>query len=119
MAVVNIEALWVARFGDATAPDTMRNGGVVVFETGRLFGGDSAYAYVGSYSISGGSVSGAFEIIRHNADPQFVDVWLTGDAKVSLTFVGQIIDGNTISAVLSRDGVTVGCDLHRLAELPG
>ncbi len=35
------------------APGEPKDGGIVVLETGRVFGGDSIMAYVGEYAISG------------------------------------------------------------------
>ena len=41
-----IESLYVAEFGDVDGL-SFRNGGVVILETNRVFGGDSGYFYLG------------------------------------------------------------------------
>ena len=41
-----LEALWSVQFA---TPEGMAGGGVVVFETGRIFGGDTSFYYVGTY----------------------------------------------------------------------
>jgi hypothetical protein len=43
------EALWTIEFETTLG---WANGGVVVLETGRLFGGDSQYYYVGKYNYA-------------------------------------------------------------------
>ena len=49
-----IEALWSVQF---IADNNHYGAGVVVFENCRIFGGDSTYYYVGSYSIKDGVIS--------------------------------------------------------------
>jgi len=48
-----IEALWSVEFETNL---NMVGNGVVVFENGRMFGGDSAMIYIGSYDIAHDSV---------------------------------------------------------------
>ena len=43
-----LEALWSVEF---VANTQMYGAGIVVLETGRIFGGDSLYYYVGGYTI--------------------------------------------------------------------
>jgi T3SS negative regulator,GrlR len=49
--------MWTIRFG---ALDQELGAGILVFETGRAFGGDSCFAYTGNYSVDGG-----FALYRH------------------------------------------------------
>jgi hypothetical protein len=46
---MSIEALWTVVFGSNTGGT---GGGVVIFETGRIFGGDPDYIYLGKYDVS-------------------------------------------------------------------
>lgn len=46
---MSIEALWTVTFGSNLG---MSGAGVVVFETGRLFGGDPDYIYLGKYDVT-------------------------------------------------------------------
>jgi hypothetical protein len=46
---MSLEALWTVTFGSNLGAG---GAGVVVFETGRLFGGDADYTYVGSYNVT-------------------------------------------------------------------
>jgi hypothetical protein len=115
---MSVEALWIATFGDASAPATMQHGGVVVLETQRLFGGDSAYAYAGTYSVVGDIIAGSVTIARHNPDPNFVDIWLTGEDELQFEFHGQL-NGDKIVALLSRqDAPQIGLYLRRFRDLP-
>ena len=47
-----IEGLWSISFSTVDQPQTDVGAGVVVFETQRIFGGDSSYFYIGNYSIT-------------------------------------------------------------------
>jgi T3SS negative regulator,GrlR len=60
------EALYVVEFGDMAASGTYRNGGVIVLETGRVYGGDSGYYYVGTYSVKDGQLTGEVKVVKHN-----------------------------------------------------
>lgn len=51
---MRIEALWAVQFV-STAQRV--GGGVVVYETGRILGGDSAFVYVGSGGVKDGIFS--------------------------------------------------------------
>jgi len=62
----SVEALWTARFGDVSAPDKWENGGVAVFETGRIFGGDGGTYYIGQYEIKGNKLGGKITITRYD-----------------------------------------------------
>ena len=46
-----IEGLWSISFSTVDQPQEDVGAGVVVFETLRIFGGDSVYFYTGNYSI--------------------------------------------------------------------
>jgi hypothetical protein len=46
---MSIEALWTVTF---TSNLGVGGAGVVIFETGRLFGGDPDYIYLGEYKVT-------------------------------------------------------------------
>lgn len=55
----SVEALWAAYFGDANSPilqPGISNAGVVVLETGRVFGGDVQFYYLGEYTVTGDTI---------------------------------------------------------------
>ncbi|HVJ40016.1 MAG TPA: GrlR family regulatory protein [Dongiaceae bacterium] len=47
---MSLEALWTMQYRDAGG---WQSGGVVVLETGRLFGGDSSFYFIGGYNMAG------------------------------------------------------------------
>ena len=56
-----IEGLWATSF---RGPVDSGNG-VLVFETQRLFGGDSNFYYIGAYTMKGQEISGAARITQY------------------------------------------------------
>ncbi len=56
--------------------------GVVNAEDGKLRGGSSAFAYVGSFTENGHSFSGSVRSIRHTADPDHPSVFGFDEVKV-------------------------------------
>lgn len=110
-----LEALWSAKFYSG---GTLLGAGVVVLETGRIFGGDSQYIYTGVYDASSGSVKASVKIKHYNAAQQSVfgpgidsaEVELTGPiAKRSFEVTGHLKYKPT-------EKITI--KLERQAELP-
>jgi hypothetical protein len=65
-----LEALWAVTFG--TRQDF--GAGVIVFETRRIFGGDSCFYYVGHYDYNtrDHTISGEVEVTRHTPGAPFI-----------------------------------------------
>ena len=117
--MTSIEALWTVAFGTGETPNEMVSAGVLVLETGRVLGGDSAYAYVGSFQVDRGDVSGTLRIIRHNPDPAFVDIWEAGGSEVAATFSGTMKGSSIIDGMLHHaSGAYASFRMTRLEELP-
>lgn len=116
---MTIEALYVVRFGHAGSSD-FRNGGVVVLETGRLFGGDSWYAYTGNYEVNGNTVAGQLHAIRHFTQPGTESAWGTQEDEFDVDFVADLNDERTeATGTISRGDAELPLKLLRTAELPG
>jgi hypothetical protein len=62
--------------------------GVVNAENGRIRGGSSAFAYIGSYTQDGHSISGKVSSIRHTQDPNLPSVF--GFDEVRIEFHGAV-----------------------------
>jgi len=60
---VSLEALWTVQF---EIPGGNLNGAVVVLKSGRIYGGDSGYYYLGSYTISGDTISGDVQATHYH-----------------------------------------------------
>lgn len=116
----SIEALWTVAFGDVIdGQNYPKHGGVAVFETNRVFGGDSAYAYIGTFEVSQSNLTGKANIIRHNDDPEYTDIWVTGQAEIEISVDVQINEDTTVmTGRLLRDGESVPVMFKRFAELP-
>ncbi|UAN04394.1 GrlR family regulatory protein [Achromobacter mucicolens] len=59
-----LEAMWTVRF---RRPGIDFGAGVIVLESGRAFGGDSSFSYIGSYAVSpdGNAVTIKIRVSRH------------------------------------------------------
>jgi hypothetical protein len=71
-----LEALWAVTFGTAHN----LGWGVLVFETGRIFGGDTCFYYVGrfTYNQRDQTIAGDVEVSRHAPGLPFVFRVMTG-----------------------------------------
>lgn len=117
--MATIEALWTVRFGQMGTPEASLEGGVAVMESGRIFGGDSGYAYLGSYDLSGSTISGDLHIIRHGDPKHWQSVYGLQEAEFKAGFEGTRKGDDLIVGALKRPGFPDGqLVLRRLAELP-
>lgn len=64
----SLEALYTLEAG-SSSPTVGPGGGVVVLETGRIFGGDSAFCFTGRYDATGDTVNGMVEVVLHTKWP--------------------------------------------------
>ena len=66
---MSVEALWIAKFGDTTAPQVIpgfANSGVVVFESDRIYGGDAGDYYIGKYKLEGSLITIRAKVTHFN-----------------------------------------------------
>ena len=63
----NLEALWAVYYGDVFTPGEF-NGGTIVFESERIFGGDSSFYYTGKFDASVNSVAAWIKITHYSGD---------------------------------------------------
>lgn len=61
-----LEALWAVAFQADAGP---YGAGVVVFESNRIFGGDSCYYYVGTYELNTTIINAKIKV-KHFAGPR-------------------------------------------------
>ncbi len=112
----SIEALWVVRFGAPGTAERDLDGGCLVFETGRILGGDSGYAYLGHYDLANGEISGTLTIIRHNLHVESI---YGPETRFDLKFDGKRVGDDTIQGRLIKPGFPDAVlILRRLAPLP-
>jgi hypothetical protein len=113
-AGMTIEALWAVNF---STPLGVAGSGVVVFETGRIFGGDSLYYYIGDYVVNGNTARGKVEVIHYSGPPSNI---FGPIERVILEYEGQI-DGDTMQATgidQTNPQRQVRMQFRRLADLP-
>ena len=110
------EALYVVEFGDVSGPG-YRNGGVAVLETNRVFGGDSGYYYLGTYTIKDGVLAATVGVTKHN--PAWANVFGDYAGTFTLQMTGQL-QGQNIVGMMQRVGtqITLPVRLIWTAPLP-
>jgi hypothetical protein len=112
-----IESLYVVEFGDV-AGSSYRNGGVVILETNRIFGGDSGYFYLGEYSIFGDRFTGTVGITKHN--PLWMNAFGDDAAQFEIRVMGSVQNDVIVATMerLDRPGLSLPLRLLRKAPLP-
>ncbi|MDO6387050.1 GrlR family regulatory protein [Uliginosibacterium sp. 31-12] len=109
-----IEALWSVEFKSSFG---LGGHGIAVFETGRVFGGDSAMIYTGSYNIEGGVIQAKIDVKRY-AHNSMVSV--VGLEKFTLQVTGKV-DTKSMSFegfVVEDPSRKLAIHAIRQAELP-
>lgn len=109
-----LEALWSVEFVSNTQS---WGAGVVVFETGKIFGGDSTYFYVGSYDVVADTIHATVTVSHYAGEPNSIFGQLK---KLSIVATGKpeqnvfTIQGN----VVENSSLKIAARLTRRAELP-
>jgi hypothetical protein len=110
-----LEALWTVEFEVAGG---WENGGVLVFETGRIFGGDSQYYYLGTFFASEGSVTAELRVTHYHGPPQ--TAWGDAARDFQVTAQGRWQGDDTIVGTMTRAGHPrpLNFRLRKRSELP-
>ena len=118
---MNVEGMWAVYFGDVAGPQV--NSGVAVFETGRIFGGDSMMAYLGTYQVSSAGISGSAKIWAYNPHQAVTTAFgKMGTAEgVTLTFSATENEDGSLTGTFAEENnssITIPANLIKVAELP-
>ena len=113
---MSIEGLWTARFGHYDAPNTWENGGVVVIESGRIFGGDSGTYYLGSVVLDGKSFDANFTVTIYDRE-RYITAFGNFETPIEVSAKGER-KGNVIVGRMSLGEVSIAFDLTKRADLP-
>ena len=119
MNMESVEALWAAHFGNVDTVG-LPNGGVLVFESRRVFGGDSGYYYLGGYQISGRTMFAHIEVTHFSGtNPTAFGRYINGPLHIK--FEGSreshdLIVGQIWALDLPDERLPIV--LKRLASLP-
>lgn len=116
--MASVEGLWATEFGHAGSAFEPVNAGIVVFETGRVFGGDSWFAYTGEFDVGGDGIKGTLAVKRHHHDHGSIDAWGSGDDVFQVEFALKWLSEEVLEGVMNRDENSLGLRLKKLAELP-
>lgn len=110
-----LEALWSVEFNSNF---NISGNGVVVFETGRVFGGDSSMIYVGSYQIENGDIHAEINVRKYANVPGMVSS--VGLDSFTLKVTGKPDNQKLILSgfVVEDSSRTITIKAHRQAELP-
>jgi hypothetical protein len=127
----DLEALWSIRFGaiyPAPAdPVTYVSAGVVVLETGKLFGGDTSFYYLGSYAGKNGLLNATVNVTPYAGPAQSILGLITTPLTLTLqedpTRQGQRDAQGNRQLVMwgdipGRPGAKIVCELTWRAALP-
>lgn len=99
------EALWAAQF---SYNGHQVNGGVVVLDAGRVFGGDAQYYYYGYYEIIGENLRAVITATCYNGEPGTAFGDNASEYVVSAT--GKYV-GNQIIGLVQREGFPAALQL--------
>jgi hypothetical protein len=86
-----VEALWTIKFRMHDSNDV--NGGVVVLDEGKIYGGDSQYYYFGIYELINDNKISGYVNIRNYLGYQLT-AFGTTDSEMSLNINGDLVDEN-------------------------
>ena len=110
-----IEALWSVEFQSSFS---MYGNGVAVFETGRIFGGDSSFIYIGNYSVENGNIKADISVKKYANVQGMVSVVGMNDFSLRVT---GIINQNIMTLnghVIEDPSRKISIVAVRRAELP-
>lgn len=113
-----VEALWAVHFGGLYIPG-QHNGGVVVLETTRIFGGDSCFYYVGKYDLTDNKLTAQVRITHFNG-PNKTAFGTSESDPYDVEFEG-VLDGNSIDGEIWKTddpNDRLSINLLRLENLP-
>lgn len=82
-----MNGLWTVEFGSSTG---MFGGGVVVFQDGKLMGGDGGYYYLGTYELKGRALQATVEVAPFIEG--YESVFKTVGRSFKLNLVGSLTD---------------------------
>ena len=106
---MSVEGLWCFVTSDVDG-DVLANGGVVVLDTQKIYGGDSAIAHHGTYSLVNGKLVGEVESFCYL--PSYV-----GQPDVFNEPAGPT-RSTKVLVELNQDGLLVGELVRASARLP-
>lgn len=120
---MTVEGIWGFLSGPAGAPDEVKESGVIMLETGCVFGGDAMTALKGRYEAGGGSIRAEVNSWTWNARATTNDVNVLGlrtGISRGVVLQGEFANDEIIGCVSSAvdPSIQVPCVMRKLSELP-
>ena len=119
----SIEALWAVYFDDAQNSfgliPGMVNAGVAVIESGKVFGGDSQFFYVGTVEIDREDIHAKVKVTHFNGPGTTAfgfNMTEPFDVEIKGRRTGDVIEGEMWPTV--HPGMRLKISFDRLADLP-
>ena len=108
-----IEGFWIVQYEGMKG----NGGGVVMFLKGKVFGGDTGYAYIGSYQTQGNSVKAQVTVRNFLPDVPSV-LGVAGDFELNIdgNVEGDVIRGT--GSLANSQAVGIALKLTKRANLP-
>jgi hypothetical protein len=95
-----MNGLWTLEFGSSVG---MFGGGVVVFDNGKVMGGDAGYFYLGEYKLTGNSFEATIEVAPFIEG--YESAFKTVGQRLTLKLVGSVVDATHAIAQGSPAGM--------------
>ena len=117
----SVEGMWLMRSSEIADTVNAQSPSVIVLESGKIFGGDSAYYYVGDYKVGVQHITGWVHTRTHTLYAEAENVFgMRGAVDYKVDFSADMIDGVISGIMHPRAGEEVAQWFHmtRLADLP-
>lgn len=111
----DLEALWSVVF---IAPGQQNvNAGVVIFETGRLFGGDSWYYYTGTYEEKNGKLTAKLKSTHYAGPVSSPSMGMRREGMYLFEEIDQGQDGNGNRTIIVKGSAVEAPNASVVAHL--
>jgi hypothetical protein len=118
---MSVEGMWLLRSNEVADLGTVMAPSIIVLETGRLFGGDTAYFFIGSYEADGHQISGTANVKTHTVHPDLENVFgIKGEIEHQVSFHGSV-EGDTLKGKMETSmmpGLELDWTMQKLSDLP-
>ena len=120
--MTSIEGMWLLQSASNADPKAINDGnGVIVLETGRVFGGDSAMAYTGSYELADRQLTARVRAWTHNDIPGENVFGMSTPIDHIVIFRGARDDDTILGEIWSEQmpDQRLAARLTKITDLPG
>lgn len=114
---MSVEALWTVEY--ELAPHGWTNGGIVVLESERVFGGDSQYYYVGTYVLKDRHFSADIHATHYHGE--MWTAFCTDEDTLHLSAHCEWDGDKVIQGTMSSETspvITLGIKMTKQTDLP-